>query len=108
MAEQATDRPEQLLDWEDARLQPKFVKGFVLVVKGTASYPMKKVWLRPTPVGIAPEEYRGVEVVGIPDDVAVEVLFPWTAEIDADGLSGEKGFVLIGETTREYFPPKES
>jgi hypothetical protein len=104
---EASEPTEQRLDWDKAQLHPKTAEGFILVVDGVAPVPMK-VRLHSLPIGIAPEDYHEVEVVGRAADVSPQVETPWKAEIDTEGLSGRKGFVLIGETKREYFPPKDS
>ena len=97
---------EERLDWDDAEMHPKTVGGFVLVIRGVASVPMK-VRLNPLPIGIVPEDYRGIEVLGRPAEVGPEVETPWTAEIDPEGLGGRIGIRLIGATKRQFFPPKE-
>jgi hypothetical protein len=94
------------LDWDTAEMHPGVAGGFILVVRGVAVVPMK-VRLHPLPIGIVPEDYNGIEVVGVRDDPSLEVETPWTAQIDTEGRGGRKGFVLIGATQREYFPPKE-
>jgi hypothetical protein len=102
VARTATER----LDWESAEMHPMTVDGFKLVVRGTSRVPMT-VKLRPMPLGIAPEDYRGIEVLGTPGSVSADVRHPWTAEIDTSGISGRRGVALIGSTMREWFPPKD-
>ena len=102
---ESSDRGERL-DWEEAEMHPKTVAGFVLVVRGVAPVPMT-VSLRPMPIGIVPDDYRGVEVLGVRDEAAAQVQTPWSAQIDTDGVGGRVGIVLIGMQKREYFPPKD-
>lgn len=107
MSEQA-EGTEERLDWDEAVTHPKTANGFVLVVRGISRVPME-VRLRPLPIGIAPEDYQGVEVLGRTGDGTIEIETPWTVEIDTgELLHGRKGFVLIGATKREYFPLKGS
>jgi hypothetical protein len=97
---------QERLDWDDAVTHPKTVEGFVLVVRGVASVPTN-VRLHPLPIGIVPEDYRGIEVLGRRAEIGPEVETPWTAEMDLEGLAGRKGVVLIGATKRQFFPPKD-
>jgi hypothetical protein len=107
MAEQATDNRNRL-DWTEATMHPMVAGGFQLVVRGVAPVPVD-VELRPLPIPIAPVEYHGIEVIGTPRGPTTQVETPWTMEVDADEIvRGTKGFVLIGATMREYFPPKDS
>jgi hypothetical protein len=62
--------------------------------------------LQPLPIGIVPEDYNGIEVLGVRAAPTRDVQTPWTAEIGTDGLGGRNGVVLIGATKREYFRPK--
>jgi len=56
------------------------------------------------PIGIVPEDYRGVLVRGrVSGDT--QVVTPWDAALDVSQLGN---FVLIGATTREYFPPLDA
>jgi lysozyme family protein len=102
---EGTTRGERL-DWDTAELHPGVAGGFILVVRGVAAVPMT-VTLHPLPVGIVPEDYRGIEVLGVREEATTQVETPWTAEIDTDGLGGRKGIVLIGAHKREYFPPRD-
>ena len=95
------------LDWDTAEEHPEVAGGFILVVRGVAPVPTK-VKLHPLPIGIAPEDYQGVEVCGEPEDPTIEVETPWTVEEDTSKLPrGRVGYVLIGATKRAYFPPRE-
>ncbi len=105
MSEQGARNGERL-DWNEAVMHPGFAGDFVLVVRGVARVPMK-VELRPLPIGIVPEDYNRIEVIGVREDPGLDVETPWTAEIDTKGLAGREGIILIGATKREYFPPKD-
>lgn len=91
------------LDWEEAELHPMTVSGFMLVVSGVAPEPMP-VKLRVLPPGIVPQDHTVVELVGCRSEVSTEVLKPFTAELDTDGLLGKRGFDLLGATKRKHFP----
>ena len=99
---------KQRLDWDEAEMHAKTAGGFILVIRGVAPVPME-VELEPRPVGTAPDEYRGIAVVGTPrDDVVPQVETPWGIQVDPAELpKGTRGFVLVGATKREYFPPQE-
>ncbi|HEX8053628.1 MAG TPA: hypothetical protein VF517_11615 [Thermoleophilaceae bacterium] len=105
MADQ-TENGEERLDWTEAEMHPMTASGFMLVVRGVAKHPMK-VRLRPTPIGIVPDEdgYRGVVVLGKSEEFTTQVETPWTAQIDTKEV-GDK-IELIGATKKEYFPPKD-
>jgi hypothetical protein len=103
---ESVERTDERLDWDEAELHPGTVEGFVLVVRGVAPVPMD-VRLNPLPIGIVPNDYRGIEVLGHAAEVGPQIETPWTAELDTSGLAGPKGIVLVGATKREYFPPKD-
>src|SRR3954451_25423712 len=100
-----TDTVESRLDWDKADLHPLFVSGHMLVVSGVATVPMT-VRLQLQPLGIAPEDYRGLEVLGKPSGIGPQVESPWGVQIETKSLSGRIGFVLLGATKQKYFPPK--
>jgi len=101
-----TDQGE-LLDWTSATERGEFVDGFLLVVEGDAPVPMR-VELHPLPIGIAPVDYQGIEVRGFRGDFGPEVVTHFKVEEHTKNLPGGKiGFVLIGATMRQYFPPQE-
>jgi hypothetical protein len=101
-----TGAKEERLDWDEAQMHPKTVSGFILVIRGRAPVPMT-VRLRALPIGVAPVDYQGVEVLGIPQgDVTPQVETPWGLQVDPGDLpTGRKGFVLVAK--RAYFPPRE-
>lgn len=106
MTEQVGDAGERI-DWDEAVEHPMTPDGFRLVIRGVTPVPMT-VTLRPLPVGIAPVDYQGIEVLGKAGDVNAKVETPWTTEVDTKELPhGRKGYVLVGATKRDYFPPKE-
>jgi hypothetical protein len=95
------------LDWTEAEIHPMVAGGFMLVVRGVAPTPVE-VELRPRPLGIAPDDYRGIEVLAHQVEPVTQVETPWVIERDVDDIpKGKIGFVLLGETMRAYFPPKE-
>lgn len=94
------------LDWDTAEVHPMVAGGFVLVVRGTW-IPLEQVQLHRLPTGIAPEDYHGVEVRGIAKDPTLQVQEPWEVSLSTDGLSGRVGFVLLGATKRQHFPPRD-
>ncbi|MCA1844650.1 MAG: hypothetical protein LC792_15950 [Actinobacteria bacterium] len=89
-----------VLDWETANLVSGVAGGWILAVTGESPVPMD-VELYVMPVGIAPEEYRGVLVRGRVSG-ETKVVTPWEAALDVSQLGK---FILIGATNREYFPP---
>jgi hypothetical protein len=96
------------IDWDGASMRPMAAGGFVLTVKGEAPVPTA-VCLNPRPIGIVPEDYNGIEVLGTPKDPASDVLTPWEVDLpNAERQNGRVGIVLIGATKREYFPPQDA
>jgi hypothetical protein len=78
------------------------------VVRGVASVPMV-VEFHDLPVGIAPEDYQGVQVRGRAKSPASDIETAWTLERDSRRMPrGLIGLVLIGNTKRAYFPPKDN
>ena len=64
---------------------------------------MERVELEPTPIGIVPDEYRGVELVGYRGEAAPDVLTPCELSEEIDKFAGTRGITLIGSTMRENF-----
>ena len=82
--------------------------GFQVVVRGTTPKPMA-VEFHDLPIGVAAEDYQGVEFRARAKELATEVETPWTLERDSQDMPhGRVGFVLIGETKRAFFPPEGS
>jgi hypothetical protein len=105
MTEQVGDA--ELLDWTSVKLYGEFVDGARLIVEGDAPVPMR-VELHSLPIGVAPEEYQGIELRGFRSTVGPEVVRHFRVEADTKDLPhGTVGFVLIGATMREYVPPKD-
>ena len=101
------DGQGELLDWTSAKLHGQYVDGARLVVEGKAPVPMR-VKLDPLPIGIAPVDYQGVELRGFRGEVGPEVETPFRLDVDTKEIPhGQVGFVLIGATRREYFPPQD-
>jgi hypothetical protein len=95
------------LDWTEAVEHPMTVDGSMLVVRGVAPTPVE-VELRPRPLGIAPDDYRGIEVLAHQIEPVTQVETPWVVERDVAKIpKGKIGFVLLGATMSAYFPPKE-
>jgi hypothetical protein len=103
-----TEHECERLDWTSVRVDNEFAGGAHIVVEGDAPEPMR-VELHPLPVGVAPEEYQGVEVCGFRDDFGPKIVTHFKVEKNTQELpSGTVGIVLIGATMREYIPPKDS
>jgi hypothetical protein len=95
------------LDWTSAELHGGFVDGAILVVEGDTPVPMQ-VELHPLPIGIVPVDYQGIELRGSRGDAGPEVVTHFHLSVDTKHLPhGKVGFVLIGATMHQYFPPKD-
>jgi hypothetical protein len=100
------DQSGELLDWTSAEVHNEFVDGALLVVRGETPVPMR-VEFHPLPIGVAPEEYQGIELRGWRERVGPEVVTPFTVEAKTSDLPrGTVGFELIGATMRAFFPPQ--
>ena len=95
------------LDWDKAVPHPMTVSGFMLVVDGVSDVPMDVeiyVW----PIGVAPVDYHPNIVRGRRREPVIQKRTEWQVQEDTRKLGhGTKGFVLVGATKRQYFPPKE-
>jgi hypothetical protein len=95
------------IDWTEAKLVPGVAGGFILIVRGTAAVP-SDVCLRPSPIGIVQDDYRGIEVLASRrDDAEATVETDWTVEEPLEAITGGVGIELIGATKTEFLPPKE-
>jgi hypothetical protein len=96
------------VDWDSAEEHPMVAGGLQIVVRGTAPVPTT-VEFYDLPIGIAPEDYQGVEVRGRVEEPTAEVETPWMLERDSRRMPhGNVGFVLVGKTKQAYFPPKDA
>ncbi|WP_445148646.1 hypothetical protein [Baekduia sp. Peel2402] len=95
------------LDWKTLEVHPMFAGGFQVVIRGETPWPMRVV-LEPLPIGIVPEDYYGVKLVGYDEGpVHSDVVTPFEVEKDLAELPhGLVGVVIIGATMRAYIPPK--
>jgi hypothetical protein len=112
MAEETDEASEregwERLDWEKAVEHPMTPDGFRLVVDGESEVPMAKVEIHVTPIGIVPDDYHPAIVQGRRREPVTQVKTPWIAEKNTNALAlGRIGYVLIGATMRQYFPPKD-
>lgn len=89
------------IDWDELRVLPQTVGGFVVVLRGVTPLP--------TFVSLEPEDteqlvdYQPVHVVGRRPESSANVETPWEKLVPLDRLpAGEKGTLLIGATKREY------
>jgi hypothetical protein len=111
MSEVAEAGADRRLDWDEAEERSMVAGGSRLTVRGTAPVPMA-VRLEPGPIPINPDDanrdYRSVLVIGRPSAIDPQVETPWDVSADTANLPrGDRGFVLIGATMREFFPPQE-
>jgi hypothetical protein len=98
---------KQLIDWDKASEEPMAVEGSVLTVSGVAPRPVE-IFLDPSPIGIVEDDYNGIEVHAVFESAGPEVETSWRKVLpDVQQYAGRVGFVLVGASKREYFPPKE-
>ena len=97
------------LDWTSLEVHNEFAGDALLVIEGETRVPMR-VELHSLPIGIAPEDYQGIELCGFRNgDANSQVMTPFKVEEHLSKLpAGRIGIVVIGATMREYIPPKES
>jgi hypothetical protein len=98
--------PGEDVDWDEVRVVPLFVDGFLVIVRGIAPVPTL-VTFEPDPTEQF-LDYAPVHVVGRRATVSIQLETEWTIQTPLEQLpSGPKGTVLIGATKREYIPPQD-